>query len=50
MGRLIFAYHEISDAPSHTNAFYELAPALRWLEEETAVFPPITAESMKKAI
>lgn len=36
MGRVLLAYHEMSDAPSQTNAFYELAQAMKWLESPTA--------------
>jgi len=49
MGRLLLAYHEALDAPSQTNAFYELAPALEWLENETA-YAPLRREDLRKAI
>lgn len=35
MGRLITAYHEMSDAASQVHVFYDLASALEWLSLES---------------
>lgn len=49
MGRLLMTYLEMSDTPSQTHAFYELAPALRWLGME-ALGDLMKREDVRKAI
>ncbi len=49
MGRVLMAYVETSDSPSVTNVFYELAPALKWLEGESA-YLPLRSEDIRNAI
>lgn len=49
MGRLLMTYLEMSETPSQTHAFYELAPALRWLGME-ALGDLMKREDVKKAI
>ncbi|HTR25502.1 MAG TPA: hypothetical protein VMI10_16085 [Terriglobales bacterium] len=44
IGRLLLTYLEMSDSPSQTHAFYELAPALQWLGLDALPDPPEKTE------
>jgi len=39
MGRLLMTYLEMSDTPSEAQAFYSLAPALKWLGVDASAIP-----------
>ena len=34
IGRMMQAYNEFSEYPSHTAVFYDLAPALKWMDRK----------------